>query len=300
VALAPSFGPFALAVIAVVYSMVLPHVFAGRTSWRRTPVAMMLLWQSLELGGVLSAIFGGLLALWAWLDPNTTGWEEAGSLVAGALALLVLLRLIFSGHLVGRRLRIIRTRHRELVDLLGMPRSQADQSQIRVINAGNPVAYCLPSWRGSRIVVASSTLEQLDEPQLQAILAHERAHLAARHDLVVEGFAVLNRAFPQIRSGALAQREVEVLVEILADRAACKVVSPRQLLGAMQEMSAANADSSNTNTSGMAVATSAIPERISSMLMQPEPVRLQGVLLISLAVLVLLLPSVLFWVALLS
>lgn len=200
---------------------------------------MLLLWQSLALGGVLSAMLGGALAIVVWLDPSTTGWEEAGSLLAGTVALVVLLRLILSGHLVGRRLRVIRARHLELVDLLGQPRAEAEQPEIRVINSGQPIAYCLPSWRGSRIVVASSTLEQLNSDQLEAVLAHERAHLAARHDLVVEGFAVLNRAFPQISSGALAQREVEVLVEILADRAACKVVSPRLLLEAMQEMSAA-------------------------------------------------------------
>ena len=44
-----------------------------------------------------------------------------------------------------------------------------------------PVAYCVPS-RKRPIVVSSGALDQLEDTQLQAVLAHERAHLRYRLD----------------------------------------------------------------------------------------------------------------------
>ena len=73
---------------------------------------------------------------------------------------------------------------------------------------------------GSRIVVSRSTLTRLAPAELGAVLDHERSHLRARHDLVLEAFAVLHLAFPRWVASGSARREVEVLVEVLADRAA--------------------------------------------------------------------------------
>lgn len=278
--------PVLLAAVAVLYSMVLPLALAGRHQLRRTPVSTLVLWQSLALGGVLAAISGGALAVVIWLRPESGAWSVVGSVLAGGVAAVVLIRLMISGHLVGRRLRDIRARHRDLVDLLGKSPGAGWEADIRVIESVLPVAYCLPGWGGSRIVLAQSALEQLNEEQLQAVLIHERKHLESRHDLVVEGFSVLNRAFPQIKSGAMAQREVEILVEIIADRAACRVVPTRVLVEAIGQLGAVSSAEDDLGHS-----TSAISERLDTMLAGPSRPTWQASVVALLAGLVLLLPS---------
>lgn len=58
-----------------------------------------------------------------------------------------------------------------------------------------PLAYCLPGVR-SRVVVSEGTLTTLSDNEVAAILTHERAHLRARHDLVLEMFTAVHAAFP--------------------------------------------------------------------------------------------------------
>lgn len=283
--------PVLLAAVAVLYSMVLPHALAGHRQLRRTPVSTMVLWQSLALGGVMAAISGGALAVVIWLRPTSGAWSVVGSVMAGCLAAVVLIRLMVSGHLVGRRLRDIRARHRDLVDLLGKSPGVGWEADVRVIESVLPVAYCLPGWGGARIVLAQSALEQLNEEQLQAVLIHERKHLESRHDLVVEGFSVLNRAFPQIKSGALAQAEVEILVEIIADRAACRVVPRRVLMEAMAQLGSLSKAENDPEHSA-----SVISERLNTLLSGPRPSIGQAIGISILSVLVLLVPSgLLIW-----
>ena len=88
----------------------------------------------------------------------------------------------------------------------------------------------------SRVVVSEAMLRHLEKAQVDAVFAHERAHLHARHDLVLEAFTVLHRAFPTWVSSSAALREVRLLVEILADRAALKVGSARDLGAALLAM----------------------------------------------------------------
>ena len=65
-----------------------------------------------------------------------------------------------------------------------------------VVDYPSAAAYCLPGLR-SQIVVSVGTLELLGRGELAAVLAHERAHLRERHDLVLLPFTALRRAFPR-------------------------------------------------------------------------------------------------------
>lgn len=53
-----------------------------------------------------------------------------------------------------------------------------------VLDSAQPAVYCVPG-RPATIVLTTGALAVLDEPQLLAVLAHERAHLAGRHHLLV-------------------------------------------------------------------------------------------------------------------
>ena len=140
--------------------------------------------------------------------------------------MLVLGRLLLSGHRVGTDLRALRRRHREQVDLLG----SSDAAGVRVLEHEVPVAYCLPgvgvrrAWSSPPALSACSTGDEVD-----AVLAHERAHLRARHDLVLEAFGVLHQAFPRWVSSRAALAEVRLLVEVLADAAAARATGRRPL-----------------------------------------------------------------------
>src|SRR5690606_4331065 len=120
-------------------------------------------------------------------------WRN-GPLAAGTalITLTVVGRLLLSGHLVGTSLRVVRRQQREELDLLAEWRGR-----VRVVEHDVPVAYCVPSVTAPRVVISDATLNRLDEHQLDAVFAHERAHLSARHDLVLEAFTVLHRAFPR-------------------------------------------------------------------------------------------------------
>jgi hypothetical protein len=110
------------------------------------------------------------------------------------------IQLLRSGHVVGTGLRERRRRHRDLVDLLGTPDAPAQPSRalqrqdgLRVLDHPTPTAYCLPGQQ-QRIVLSAGVLDRLGPQEIGAVLAHERAHLGARHDLVLELFTVLHRA----------------------------------------------------------------------------------------------------------
>ena len=58
--------------------------------------------------------------------------------------------------------------------------------------------------------------------QLEAVVAHEEAHLRGRHDLLLEFFSVVHSSVPEPLRSPPALGEVRLLVEALADRAAVR------------------------------------------------------------------------------
>jgi Zn-dependent protease with chaperone function len=217
-----------LALLALVLSGPVPAVLARTTAVRHAPRAAMVLWQAVALAAVLSAL-GATLAVFsgAGLGSEPSPVEYAVSGLALLVTALVLGRLVVTGHLVGTRLRAMRRHHRELVDLLA-----SEQAGVLVVEGDRPVAYCLPGLTGRRVVISRAAADLGREP-LEAVLAHERAHLTARHDLVLEAFTVLHDAFPRWVSSGRALAEVRLLAEILADAAARRRHGPLALARAL-------------------------------------------------------------------
>ncbi len=209
-----------------------------RVTWpRRSPATAILLWQALGLAGGLAAV-GALLAigasgagaqagvlsgltmvaarlasgkLAALGQPVMLTAARLGALIAGFALLTVLcwmLVVAFTDAVGARR------RQRALLSLLahGDPKVPG----ALVIDYPAAAAYCLPGIR-SQIVVSAGTLDLLAPAELTAVLAHERAHLRARHDLVLIPFTSLRRVFPRSRETAQAYRAVALLVEMMAD-----------------------------------------------------------------------------------
>ncbi|WP_406832949.1 M56 family metallopeptidase [Pedococcus sp. KACC 23699] len=270
---------------------------AGLTGFRRAPFEALVVWQCVSLAGVVAALAVAPAAVASTALPR---WATVAALVFSAA---MLARVLWAGHRVGTRLRSERRRHRQLVDALGTHDSRAASlagGEVRVLAHPTPTAYCLPGRR-HRVVLTEGALLALPADELAAVLAHERAHLRARHDLVLEFFAVLHEAVPQRLRAVGALREVRLLVEVLADRAARRVAGPVPLARALVSL----AGGSHPDTAlgvvdgdqARAPSGSATRDRM-LLLTEPDPhPALRGVML-AFAVVVLATPVVLLAVAL--
>ncbi|MBF6469269.1 M56 family metallopeptidase [Nocardia beijingensis] len=220
----------------------------SRATWTyRTPRAALVLWQAIALAAVLSA-FGSGLAIAAELlvpgpdgRPTTAPTREIDALglplwlayvFVFALTLLVGARLIYAIIRVGVHTRRRRARHRMLVDLLDQSGPHRRAADIRVLAATEPIAYCLPGLR-QRVVLSEGTLTSLADAEITAIVSHERSHLRARHDLVLEAFTAVHEAFPRVVRSKAALGSVKLLIELLADDSAVKVTGPKPLARAL-------------------------------------------------------------------
>lgn len=90
---------------------------------------------------------------------------------------------------------------------------------ILVLDHNDPACYCLPGRPGT-VVVTTGALRVLTQKQLQAVLAHERAHLAGRHHLILAFALAVRRAVPRVRLLVYAEAETRRLIELTADDAA--------------------------------------------------------------------------------
>ncbi|MGW4093154.1 M56 family metallopeptidase [Nocardia sp. NPDC004750] len=220
----------------------------SRATWTyRTPRAALVLWQAIALAAVLSA-FGSGLAIAAELlvpgpdgRPTTAPTREIDALglplwlayvLVFALTLLIGARLIYAIIRVGVHTRRRRSRHRMLVDLLDQSGPHRRAADIRVLAATEPIAYCLPGLR-QRVVLSEGTLTNLADAEVTAIVSHERSHLRARHDLVLEAFTAVHEAFPRVVRSKAALGSVKLLIELLADDSAVKVTGPKPLARAL-------------------------------------------------------------------
>ncbi|MFQ6170793.1 M56 family metallopeptidase [Oryzobacter sp. R7] len=212
--------PIVLAGLAVLLAWVAPGLMARRTGFRRAPRAALVAWQAVSVAGILSALAVAPAALPLLGGDEATARVEllaTAALLSGA----VLARLLWTGHDVGTRLRRVRARERELVDIVGRRDADAGDGRFRVLENPMPTAYCIPG-RGSRVVLSQGVLDALPRDQLDAVVAHEHAHLRGRHDLLLEFFSVVHEAVPGPLRSEAALSEVRLLVEALADRAAAR------------------------------------------------------------------------------
>lgn len=273
-----------LTLLAGLLAGVAPRVMARLVLFRRAPRAALVAWQAVSLAAVLSALAAAPAAV-----PSLQ--RTGGLLLAVALVVsgLVFARLLLSGHRIGTRLRAARNRHRDLVDLLA---TQHDSGgRVRVLDHPTPTAYCLPGRR-SRVVLTQGALAALPGQELDAVLAHERAHLRGRHDLLLEYFSVLHHSVPRPLRSSAALAEVRLLVEALADRAAVHTSGPVTTARALTRLAQGQAPEAGLGADGDG--TTAV--RIRLLAADPLPAATVW-LMHAYAGVVLALPLALLWLA---
>ena len=273
----------ALLLLCAAALLAAPRLLVRVERLRTSPRAALLVWQSLSLSAVLCLLTAAPLALvhpQAWPAP-----VEVAILVVAAIASVgVLVRLLVNGHNVGTRIRASRDEHRRLVDLVG--RHEGDHT--RVLPSQELSAYCVPG-AGSRLVITEAALAALPDEQLVAVVAHEEAHLRERHDLVLEFFTVLHTATPRLLRTDAALREVALLVEVLADRAARDEVGEVALGRALVALAEATGEDL---TPGASVGAGAATARI-RLLVADDPAPWQTLVLYGICVAAFVTPPVL-------
>ena len=284
------------ALLAVVAIGSVPGASALRqASWpRRSPAAAILLWQALGLAGGLAAVGalvglglpGGGAGVVRSVLHLATAFQVGGVFrvpvpvgVAGALpAVLMAFRLaclatglallaLLCWVLVAASVAAVQARRRQRALLTLLAHGDPKVPGALVVDYPTAAAYCLPGLR-SKIVVSVGALELLGRGELAAVLAHERAHLRERHDLVLLPFTALRRAFPRSETCTEADRAVALLVEMLADDHALRARPARELASALVRFGTAGACA--TPNGALAAAEGEVAARVARLL---QPVR---------------------------
>jgi len=253
----------AFTILAVLLAGPAPVLLARATWPLRAPRAAVVLWQAIALAAVLSAFSAGIAIASRLLMPGPNGrptaslFGDAGRLgwplwaayvAVFALTVLIGTRLMVAVVRVATANRRRRAHHRMVVDLVGVGHDAALSQpcartrDLRILDVAQPLAYCLPGVR-SRVVVSEGALTTLTDDEVAAILTHERAHLRARHDLVLEAFTAVHAAFPRLVRSSSALRAVALLVELLADDAAVRAAGRAPLARALVACAAGRAPS---------------------------------------------------------
>ena len=291
-----------LAVLALLLAWPVPALLA-RARWpRRDPLVALVCWQAIGLAGGLSMI-GALLvhglAPWGASLPEA-GWSvlalhPAGDPVRGdhwvALTLAAVLAFELVGVLVLSWVRTTRTRrrHRELLELVVRP--SAELPDTRLLEHPAPVAFCIPGAR-PLLVLSSGMVAELDDGQLAAVVAHERAHLREHHHLLLLPFVAWEAALPVLPAAARAHAGVRELVEMRADDVAAAHTRPAELACALRTVGGA------APAAALGSFVTALDRRLDRITSPPAPlpgpvsalVRLAAAALVALPPLALLVP----------
>jgi Zn-dependent protease with chaperone function len=231
-----------------------------QASWpRRSPAAAILLWQALGLATGLAAVgtlvslalpgghigvVGSLLHLGVFFPAAAFRFPVAFGLVSVLPTVLAAFRLtcLVTGLallaslcwvLIAASAAALQARRRQRVLLALLAHGDPKVPGALVVDYPTAAAYCLPGLRSRIVVLSVGTLELLGRAELAAVLAHERAHLRERHDLVLLPFTALRRAFPHSAMCAEVHRAVALLVEMLADDRALRGRPTRELVSAL-------------------------------------------------------------------
>jgi Zn-dependent protease with chaperone function len=277
----------ALGLLAALLAWPVPAGLA-RAGWpRRDPLTALLCWQAVGLAGGLSMI-GALLvhglAPWGHSLPEAA-WSvvarhPAGETVRGdhwvALTLAGVLAAELVGVLLLSSVRTARTRrrHRELLELVVRPGAAAGgpAGETLLLEHPAPVAFCIPGAR-PLLVLSSGMLAELDDAQLAAVVAHERAHLSERHHLLLLPFVAWRAALPVLPAAGRAHDAVRDLVEMRADDVALGSLSgpePRRTLAAAI-VAVAGGAGGVVPAGALAVTGGAVAVRVRRLLSPPRP-----------------------------
>ncbi|MGW4442037.1 M56 family metallopeptidase [Streptomyces sp. NPDC004682] len=234
-----------------------------RALWTITAATVALAVGSVACLGVL------LLPLALTLAPLASLAHLVHPLQAGPRALVLGVSALSAGALTWSACTILRRTVAEAARLRTVRRSVAglpDAGGLCVLDDPRPDAFALPggAWRTDRIVVTTGMLRALGPLEREALLAHERAHLAARHHRFLAVAHLAGWCHPAL---AAVTPYVTLAAERAADETAARHCGNRRLTAQAVGRAALATSHARTHTGLTAGATDGpVPLRVKALL----------------------------------
>ncbi|MFF3733159.1 M56 family metallopeptidase [Streptomyces sp. NPDC002476] len=224
----------------------------------------------------------GLLALALLVVPGATRFpavssfgDLVGPLSAIAPAAAVPLAAAALAVLVGCAVAVARASRRHWAQLHRPARPGRTEGELAVVRDNRPDAYALPGRPGTsgRIVVTTGMLRALDPDERDALLAHERAHLAGRHHLYLAAVELAALCHPALRS---LRAPMGYALERCADEAAAAAVGDRRIAAraigrAALAARAAEGEERPRPRVALGAAVGPVPRRVAALLGRGTP-----------------------------
>ncbi|BBY52723.1 hypothetical protein MARA_61910 [Mycolicibacterium arabiense] len=142
-----------------------------------------------------------------------------------------------------------------------------------VIDSDHRGVYCL-AGRPHTIVVTRAALDALDDAQLGAVVAHERAHLRGRHHLILALTRSLSTLLPRLRLFTQGAGDVARLLEMRADDVAARHHSPDTVVDALLALSVpARTTTAAAPSAALSAAGMAVTQRVERLLFPPTGIK---------------------------
>ncbi|MFD4433044.1 M56 family metallopeptidase [Nocardia sp. NPDC058497] len=152
-----------------------------------------------------------------------------GTALQIGLLVLVAFGVVSGGVLISRlgsalvRARSVTHSHARAARIIGRPHTRHDAV---VIDHPEPAAYSV-AGNPHTIVLTQGIVAALDDEHLEAVMAHERAHLTGRHHVVLAATRALAAVLPRVDLFVTGAAQVARLVEMSADDAAASLHGPK-------------------------------------------------------------------------
>src|SRR6185437_13230543 len=212
------------------------------------------------LGGGLSDLIGACVVRLreTYGTPGGATVAGLGLTLAGAVAARTFLTAMTHFRAAGRQA----LKHAQTARLVGRPEPSLGAV---LVEHSAPVAYCV-AGRHPTVILSTGAVAALDPAQLDAVLAHERAHLAGRHHQLLALARIGRLVLPFLPLMRDADEQVARLVELHADDAAARARDPRLLATALVILATAASPSP-----ALAAAATDSVRRIHRLLVPAEP-----------------------------
>jgi Zn-dependent protease with chaperone function len=212
------------------------------------------------LSGELSHLIGAcVLRLRAtYGTPGGATVAGLGLTLAGAVVARTALTAMAHFRTAGRQA----LQHAQTARLVGHPEPALGAV---LVEHSQPAAYCV-AGRHPTVILTTGALEALDPAQLDAVLAHERAHLTGRHHRLIAMARIGRQVLPFLPLMRDADAQVARLAEMHADDTATRASNPRSLATALVILATAGSPGP-----GLAAAATDAVQRIHRLLGPAEP-----------------------------
>lgn len=205
-----------------------PIAFMGR--FRAAPTAGIALWFAALLSAGLATIFALGLGVWSIVET----WAALAISPAGSEAWLSALAVSFAPWLflalAGISLALVNLKIEPLIQaaratqplLEASLRPRLNFHGSAVFEIDLPVPLAMTSK--GRIILSSQLRQLLSEAELDAVLWHERGHLALRHNQLKSLARFVRQLSPTLAASKALVFELEILSELAADHFALRHV----------------------------------------------------------------------------